>query len=151
MRPLLTLDLRNGAEILAWAALPVCEFEGEASRLGPRSSGEEASLRLPAAHLLASAGEPRAAEFEGGSICLGRRIPRARAAASVTTWRRSARGLLYTLLRRTALAPACVSASLRRSRPRLRSLGRLAPTPFVLSDLAAVWTRALLKSPPNVN
>ncbi len=149
--PLLALNFRNAAEILARAAMPVCEFEGEASRLGPRSSGEEAWPRLPAAHLLASAGEPRAAEFEGETIRLGRRISRARTATSATTPRRSARGPHTISLRRTALTPVCVSTSRRRSRLPLRRLGRLAPIPLVPFHLAAIWTRAFLKSPANVN
>ncbi len=57
-RPLdvLNAERRTGAPLLATMQWP--QFVGEAARLGPRRSGEEAWRRLPAAHLLASAGRP---------------------------------------------------------------------------------------------
>ncbi len=149
--PVRILRVRDAAGTLLRTTVLSWEFEGVASRLGPRSSGEEARPWLPAAHQLASAGGPRAAEFEGGTMRLGRLLTSARSASSsITPWR-SVRGLQTLSQRRAALAPVCASSPLLRSRSLLGRLGRLALLPLEASCLAATWNRAFMKSSANVN
>jgi hypothetical protein len=151
-RPLRALVVRHWMENLQRGMLLRWQFVGAVLRLGPRSSGEEARLRLPAAHQLASAGKRCTAQFVGAELRLGRVHASGESAYSYpTTSRPSDSELQGPAQRRTTLVPILVPPTRMRCRCLQGRSGRLT-MPFLKPlCLAITWKQVLLKSQATVN